>query len=254
MTINALLTHEAPDRVARMVAGWRERLDLDDDGLLVVYGGPRERFEAVAHPHRVFVEDPRLRTRRHQHERQSYTGAFQAVAGWLADRPHDLVHFAEYDQYPVARDLDARHRARLASEGPADVLGFCVQRVDDTSNPHWLHHAADPAFGRFWERLTCRRDPRVVLSMLGCGSVWRREAFDAVAATGEPLPVYLELFLPTAAHHLGFRVRDVPDQAPFMHPARPYTISDLPALERDGAWCAHPIKEIWASPHGDRTT
>jgi hypothetical protein len=46
-----------------------------------------------------------------------------------------------------------------------------------------------------------------VLSMMGTGSFRRKEAFGAVATLPEEVLVFLELFRPTAAHHLGFRVR-----------------------------------------------
>ncbi len=52
--------------------------------------------------------------------------------------------------------------------------------------------------------------------MFGSGSFWTREAFCAVCAVEEPFPIYMELYLPTLAHHLGFRVRDFGEQDRFV--------------------------------------
>src|SRR5207302_1682954 len=105
---------------------------------------------------------------------------------------------------------------RLADE-KADVLGHQLKRVDDTSWPHYLYEMARPEFEQYWEKNTRRRDAKAVLSLFGSGSFWTREAFTAVAACEEPFPIYLEIYLPTRAHHLGFRVRDFRDQSRFVY-------------------------------------
>jgi len=80
--------------------------------------------------------------------------------------------------------------------------------------------------------------------MFGSGSFWTREAFEAVAAQAEPMPIYLELDLPTLAHHLGFRVRDLPDQNQFVC-VRPDRTEEREIARRKGAWALHPVKYLW---------
>jgi hypothetical protein len=92
-----------------------------------------------------------------------------------------------------------------------------------------------------------RQDPRVVLSMLGCATVWRPDALRAVAALEEKMPVYLELWLPSAAHHLGWRVRGLGAQDAFIHYAGDES-GRLDEHRRAGAWLAHPVKRFWESP------
>jgi hypothetical protein len=100
---------------------------------------------------------------------------------------------------------------------------------------------------KYWERITQRAEPEVVLSMFGSGSFWTREAFCAVAAPDEPFPVYMEIYLPTLAHHLGFRVRDFADQNRFVR-ALPNEICGIEEARRQGAWTLHPVKRMWDNP------
>ncbi len=80
--------------------------------------------------------------------------------------------------------------------------------------------------------------------MLGTGSVWRREAFDAVADIAEPFPIYLEIYQPTLAHHMGFRVRPLPDQDQFVDNLRDMS-EQIDAARTCGAWVIHPVKRLW---------
>jgi hypothetical protein len=241
MTLNVLLTHQTPAEVAAMLAGWAECAPRES--LLVAYGGTRELFGDIAHPHKVLIDSPQLRTRDHQREKQSYAAVFTAAADWLRGRSFSQVHFTEYDQVPLVPDLNARQIARLESE-QADVLGFRVRRVDGTNYANYLYHAADARFHRLWESTSCRLDRRVTLRMTGTGSFWTRAAFEAVAARPDPFPIYLELYLPTLAHHLGFRVRDWGEQNPDVQNLGDFT-HELEAAKSRGAWTLHPVKKLW---------
>ena len=239
--LNVILTHQPAPCVAAMLDWWRQYFTLDH--VLVAGGGRREDFEAIAHPHKIFIADPRLHTVDHQREFQSYTGLFHAISGWLAGREFTHISFCEYDHLPLLGDFNERHLARLAAEG-ADVLGCQVRRVDGTNHPHYLYHQSNPEFHRFWEKITRQTDPDVVLSMFGSGSFWTRAAFDAVAAVPEPFRIYLEIHLPTLAHHLGFRVRDLPEQNRFVQVFRDLE-AELDEARRAGAWAVHPVKRRW---------
>ena len=233
-----------------MVAWWQERAGVEPERLLVAHGGARADFDAVSHPARLWVgDDARLCTRDHQREKQNYAGFFARVARWLADHPDiTAVRLAEYDEVPLVGDLDARLSACQAEEG-ADVLAFRLHRIDGTSHSHYLYHAADPRFRPWFRGMSRRPDPSVVLSMFGSGSLWAREAFEAVAAVPEPFPIYLELWLPSVAHHLGFRVRPYPpaveaDWISNLGDRR----ADLDAARSAGAWSVHPVKSLWSAP------
>jgi hypothetical protein len=239
--LTVFLTHQAPDSVRAMLNYWR---DLDaNQSFLIVNGGLHDLTDCVDCA-TVVVNDPALRTRDHGREKQSYQGVFQAAAPYVAASGAEFVSFVEYDEVPLQTDLNARMIAAIEQE-KADVLGFRLYRVDGTSHHQYLDHCKDPHFLNYCSDISCREDKGTVLSMLGCGSFWRRDAFLAVAAL-KPTRIYLEMFMPTAAHHLGFRVRPLPpEQERFMAPEVIKNVSDLEIMKRQGAWRIHPVKEMW---------
>jgi len=241
--LNLILTHQSRQAVSRMLDYWGDY--AAPENILLGYGGPGSEFEAIAHPQKFLVDDPRLRTRDHQREFQSYTRLFRGAADFMrqAGSEAEFIHFAEYDHLPLVPDLNARQLDRLKTEH-ADVLAFHLHRVDGTSNPHFLYHTSDPRFGAHWQEISRRKDKNVVLSMFGSGSFWSRGAFFAVAAQAEPFPMYLELYLPTLAHHLGFRVRDFAEQDRFGQVLQDATGQIQPA-RAEGAWTLHPVKRLW---------
>lgn len=241
MTVKLLLTHLPPDQAERSIRVW-EAVDPENSRLLVAYGGSRENFEALRWENKFFVDDPRLRTSDHQRQFQSYSQLFARAADQLEGIRYEELLFVEFDHWPVRGDVLDCLRARRTEE-QADVLGFKVQRVDETSYPHYLQHIALPGFSRFWESITCRDEPEVILSMFGTGNFWTRQAFERVARLAEPFPIYLELFLPTAAHHLGFRVRDLKEQNRMVSNKGDFS-DRIDQARQEGLWSVHPIKDL----------
>jgi hypothetical protein len=216
----------------------------DAKDLLVAYGGSESNFARVAHEPKVFIADERLRTRDHQRERQSYTAVIQAASAWMRGKGHPAthVHFSEFDQIPLVKDLNARQGAHMEAES-ADLLGHHLQQIDGTSHPHYLYHRAHSEFQKWLDAFTCRKQNETVLAMLATGSFWTRECFDAVARVKEELPVYVELFLPTVAHHLGFRVRGYGEQDRFVAPLGDRS-NEIAKARQAGAWTLHPVKHL----------
>ncbi|MFD0892764.1 hypothetical protein KBB96_15180 [Luteolibacter ambystomatis] len=243
LVATVLLTHESPEAVRRMCAYWKN--GDPDHAIVVAYGGTPENYSKLGVDHAVFVDDPWLRTKDHPRERQSYLGVFQAVLPVIRELGASHVHVAEYDEIPLHPGLNARLLDLLVREN-ADVAGHRLNRVDGTGHPHYTFHAHDPAFLSYWQDISCREYSAVVLSMLGCGSFWTRAAFEAVAALNPPLRIYLELMLPTAAHHLGFRVRPMDGRDRFMAPEILKTPADFESYRQEGAWRIHPVKGYWS--------
>jgi hypothetical protein len=243
--LHVVLTHQPAPAVRRMVEWWSRCVPPSD--LLVASGATRAEFEAIDFPAKIYCgDDLRLQTQDHQRERQSYLGVFKRVTEWLKARPEfDEIHVAEFDHVPLVADLSTRlHEARRALD--ADVIGFHVQRVDGTNHPHYLYHAADPRFHAFVASISRRAEKEVILSMFGSGSVWSRAAFEMVAATLEPVPMYLEIALPTVAHHLGLRVAGLRDEptAAWMRNLGDYR-DEVGQARAAGAWSLHPVKTLW---------
>lgn len=238
--LNLILTHLEPKPVHEMLEWWSHFVPTGE--LLIAYGGPVETFDRLDFQPRVLVNDPALRTRDHPLERQSYTAVFQAAARWMQGRDFTHVYFAEFDHLPLTTRFHERLLETMEREG-ADVLFHRLQRVDGTNHPHYLHECAVPGFHPFWEKISVRRDPRTVLTVIAPGCFWTRAAFDAVAACDEPFRIYLEIYLPTLAHHLGFRVRDVPAQNRWIH-FQGDRGAEIEAAAAAGAWALHPVKKI----------
>lgn len=224
-----------------MVNYWTREVPGTD--LWVVHGGNRNDFEKINLPNKSYAEGARLRTRDHQRERQSYSSIFAIVAKEIIHLQYRYIWFMEYDHVPLTPLGPDLLKEKLQRE-QADLVGYRLNRIDQTISPHYLHHLADPAFFNFWRDLSVRRDKTTILTMLGSGLFWCREAFDAVANVHETIPIYLEIFFPSVAHHLGFRVREVTEHNSFVLP-RPMKGITIEGARRAEAWTFHPHKTIW---------
>jgi len=224
-----------------MVDYWTREVPGTD--LWVVHGGNRNEFETVNLPNKSFAGGARLRTRDHQREKQSYSLIFAIVAKEIVHREYRYIWFMEYDHVPLT-SLGLDFFQEKLDREQADVVGYHLNRIDQTISPHYLNHLADPDFLSFWRDLSVREDKTTILTMLGSGSFWCREAFDAVANVQETTPIYLEIFFPSVAHHLGFRVREVTEHNSFVLP-RPVEGITIEAARRAKAWTFHPHKTAW---------
>jgi len=241
----AILVHQAPEEVNRLLRYW-EHLGYSSDQMLFVHAGKRSDFESLDVPNKVFVEDADMRTSFHPLEKQSYGGALREVASWLASRDADALYQAvilvEYDHLPLIPDWGVRLCARLEAER-ADLLCHHLVRVDGTNAAHYLYHLSDPRFENLWKDFSIREEKKLFLNAVMTGSVWRRAALEAVAARKEPFLVYLELYLPSLAHHLGFRVRSHGEQDRFVQVV-PMKEPFSPEWMDAGAWSLHQVKAI----------
>jgi hypothetical protein len=129
-------------------------------------------------------------------------------------------------------------------EQGADMLAHHVNRIDGTSMPHYLYHAADPEFHPYWERISVRSDKKVVLTMFGSGSFWKREVFETIACYPEEVEAYVEVYLPTLVHHLGWRVREYGGAQNAYVRALPEKWITAERARAAGAWTVHPIKTL----------
>lgn len=240
--LNVLLAHQRNADLLPLLGIWR---DIEAESvLLIAHGGAAADYEQVSHTPKIFIEDARLRTRDHQREYQSITGVLKTVHRWMYETGCvcEYIHLAEYDHLPLVPDLNQRQVDRIRTED-ADVLAFHLHRIDGTSHPHYLYHSANPQFGAWLRGVSLRADPSLTLSMLGTGSFWTREAFEEIATRDEPFPVYFEVYLPTLAHHLGFRLRDWAEQNPFvLHKGD--RGDEIDRARQAGAWTLHPVKTL----------
>lgn len=236
----AILTHHPAERVDQL-AGWFRA--MAGTSVLVVHGGSEEECAKIKECPAVHVPDQGLRTRDHQRQRQSYSGVLRAVAGCDEAESASSVQILEFDCIPLIAGL-AEELEEMLFEQDAGLLGSGLRQINGTGHPHWLYHVSDPAFEGMLESFSVREDKRVVLSMLGCVSVWRPDVLKAVAALEEKVPTYLELWLPTAAHHLGYRVRGLGEHDKWISHEGEFT-PKLLEIQEQGGWMAHPAKQFW---------
>lgn len=216
------------------------------DSLLIAYGGPERIYRELPCERKLHITCDRLRTRDHQRDRQSYHSIIKAIAeNECCLEKVDYVHLAEFDLIPLCVNINDMQRDYMVSEG-ADLIGYGLQRIDQTNSPHYLAHASDSRFAKFIESISVRREKNVVLSMFGFGTFWSLKAFSAIAKIDEPFPIYLEIFMPTVAHHLGFRVRGLPPSA-FISTQRTFSPAQVKAARRSGEWFIHPVKDLWTA-------
>jgi hypothetical protein len=214
---------------------------VPESNVVLGYGGDATTFRDIPYERKLFIKDPRLRTKDHQRERQSWIGGLPPLFEWMrSNSAIEFVHVVEFDHLPVVDDLVPRLVARLQQER-ADVLAYRLHRIDGTNHPHFLGHVEDRAFNEYFAKVSCRRDRTVILSMLATGSFWRRGALELVANRPEPFPIYGELYFPTLAHHLGLRVRDMKEQNRFVTHA-PNLLPSERRCRAGDAWAIHPIK------------
>jgi hypothetical protein len=240
-TLAILVTHQSPRNVRRMLDWWKDKVIGTE--LLVAYGGSSDDFSNIESSSKVFVPDQRLRTKDHVRDRQSYTGIFQTASGLLRRSRCDHIWLVEFDHIPVNPNIVLELKRRMV-ERRADIICYHLRRIDGTNSPHFLEHAKDQQFFDFWRSVSVRKDKNVILSMFASGSLWRRETFEAIASTDESFPIYQEIYLPTLAHHLGFRLCDLGEQNDFIR-AVPSNMLTFQYARAHGALSVHPLKQFW---------
>ncbi|MEA2170903.1 MAG: hypothetical protein QOF76_4203 [Solirubrobacteraceae bacterium] len=222
-----------------------EHLELVAPGPVVVcHGGQRADFDALGDVPKLFLDDPGLRGP--AATRQSYTTALvEAWRRWVqADATIDAVLVLEFDHVPLAPAFQDELLGLLDASG-ADMLGKDCADYTATNWWHRIRYRDDEALMAHLAGLSVRDDPTRLYGCLGTGFILRREALAAFAGV-EHLPgIYVELYVPTVIHHLGFRVDNVDRLAALYDHVRwspPYSLDEVRALQRAGATVVHPFK------------
>jgi len=223
-----LLDHRDSASVEKTISLWK-KAGLNQENILLAYGGNQNAFQKITHPQKFLLTESKHKTSDHQREHQSYREIFLRTAEWFQRRPFTHILFHEYDHLPMIGDLSG-HMLRCLAEQESDILAYHLSRVDGSTNPHWL------------ATVTETYDQPVALSMLGTGHFWTRQAWEAVSGDGVLASWYLELDMPTTAHRLGYRIREIPLQGRFVQ----NLVSNRPSpadAQKHGAWTLHPVKD-----------
>lgn len=237
----AILLHGDEAQTRDILRAWGN-CGWSDEALLVLHGGSPGDFQTLSHTQKIYLDDERLRRSPAPLMKQSYGAVMRAVADFLTrQKEFEWVLFAEYDLVPLRQSLAAA-LLEVARAHDADVLFHHLQRVDGTNAPHYCHHLEDPLFQTAWQTISQRMPANDILNALVVGSLWRRQAWVDVSRAALATEVYLEMELPTTAHHLGYRTVSYPTEWSRTITATPTGSSALQnALTEDAAWL-HPWK------------
>jgi len=216
-----------------------------DVDLLVAFGGYIEQFKKVSWEKKIFIDDSSLRTRDHQRECQSYVEVYRAVREYFASDSVDELLFSEFDHIPLRKDFFTLLSNQMDEEG-ADVLMHGLTMVNNTGHAHYLYHANMLGFFQQIANFSIRPDTSQVLSAYGFGQYWKWEAFEQMAIIKDEVGCYLELWSPTVAHHLGYRVKATKDHW-HTHDYYGDQTASVEGLKKLGCWSVHPAKNHWDS-------
>ena len=241
--VTALVTHLPPDAVHATLADLRRAVAPRD--IVVCHGGRREDHDALDWDRKLFIEDPSLRSA--ARTVQSYNELLQRVfREHMRDEPAwDAAIVLEFDQVPLRDDWPAEVERTLAASG-ADFLGCGCSDRTETNWTHALRWRDDAALLAHLRAVSVRDDPTRVFGCLGTGFVLRRPVLEALADTELHAPSYVELYVPTVVHHLGFAVDDIGRHSRLADEVRwepEMTLDEVLAAKRAGHFFAHPFKD-----------
>lgn len=234
-----VLTHESAISVTNMLNHWR---DIGCQRVVVIHGGSYEEFLKIEWEECYFINSDRIRTKDHQRERQSYSDVFKLIFESLSLDGIENLYFTEYDQIPLrSRFVDEIESRALENRG--GVLFSGLKRVDGTSNAIWLNHLYTGELVDEIERCSVMGNKRI-LSAYGFGQLWSISAFCKVAQHQSQPLVYLELWLPSIAYHLGCSVGELGLDCEYnSHLCQDFDVEKM--VESKLACVIHPVKNFF---------
>jgi len=244
---SVLLTHQSPEMVKHMVDYWTK---VSGAAPYIVYGGTYENFSQLDTSISAdWVEDSRLVTKDHPRERQSYQKVFESALKLVeshSGEPISHVFFTEFDQIPLTLEF-FKKLENLTLNEECDIWFSGLKRIDGTNHPHWLYHEYSGELKGAVEQESVRLDKSAAMTAYGFGQLWSLDAFRSVASLPRYDHIYLELFLPTLAYHLGYRLGAIDFDTEFNIPGLHKEI-DIDTLVQKGVTLIHPIKDFWVQP------
>ena len=214
--------------------------------VLIAYGGDPEEFGKLDPSiEAIFIGDDKLRTTAHVRQRQEYQGIIREAYRWLLGRgsPASHIHMVEFDVFPAVREA-GRKLAEMLEADHADLMGYGLRDLSGAIHPHNTYELSNSNFMDFLRKISVREETGRLVSMLGCSYLWSFECFEAIATTEAP-GVYLEVGIPSTAHHLGYRVRPVPPSQENSVTFQGDRSDMIDHFRQHGAILVHPCKAIW---------
>lgn len=246
--LTAILTHLDAPLVERQLAHLRSL--APGSRFVVCHGGRSEQFTPLSpRDDAIFVDDPSLRGP-HFDKSLNHTLEVLFDAYVRDDESIEFVYVIEYDHLILRADFESRLEDLARATG-AGLLAKWAGVRNDTNWSHYLKARGDARLDDFISRISVRDDPSVRLGCLGTGLLIRRDALGAFRAMREPPAAYVEMFVPTTIHHLGFEVVDVDAVSDLYLGIRwlpEYTLDEALERRHAGAVFVHPFKDLATLP------
>lgn len=245
--LTAVLTH-LPAPLVRAQIDYLARV-APDERFVVCHGGKRSDFDDLApgQGEAVFIDDASLRGPHFEKSLNATLGALHSQ--YVRDDPGvDHVYVIEYDHLILRPDF-AESLTALARRTGAGLLAKSASPRNDTNWPHYLAARDDARLNAWIDRVSTREDKAMRLGCLGTGLFFRRDAFESFCAVEGAPPAYVELFVPTAVHHLGYKVVDVDAVSDLYADVRwlpEYDLDGVRSARRAGRAFVHPFKRLEA--------
>lgn len=245
-TVTAVLTHLPAQRV-------QESMQLlatvaPSARFVVCYGGDPTEFERIQLKDKLFIDDPTLRGP--EQHLQSLTLSFTALwRGYFQhDQESDSLYVIEYDHLILDAQFETRLRD-LATATEADFMGKNCNDRTATNGEHYVRFRRDPRILGHLRKLSVREDRARIFGCLGDGMWISRRALQAYVDVDTHPPCYVEIYVPTLLHHLGFRVVDVDTHSDLYRHVRwmpSFVAEQVVAQCRAGTVFMHPVKDAGA--------
>lgn len=241
--VTAVITHLGATQVHEGAA--LLRAVAPDARFVICYSGERAEFDRLEVEDKVFIDDPTLKS--HGPHLQSLTQVFNAMwsTHFVDDEGADSLYVIEYDHLVLDGTFEERLR-ELAAETRADLLGKQCIDCSATNHEHYIRFRRDLRLLVHLRRLSVREDPTRIFSCLGDGVWLTRQALGAYVAAGPHPPCYVEIYVPTLLHHLGFHVVNVDAHSDLYRHVRwlpPIELDEALQRYREGAVFLHPVKD-----------
>jgi hypothetical protein len=241
--LHVLVTHVAAELVDTQAA----LLSNQFPGMvrLIAYGGSPAAFEAIRHPHKIYLQDESLRG---STAHQCFNELIPKLTAFITQGGHsfDFIHVSEYDHLILSGNYFTELESAWTRSG-ADFLGKNCGIKTHSNWPHALHYRDDPTLRRYLASFSVREDPTVLCGSLGNGYTISKRALQSCAQLPELPRVYFEVLFPTLVHHLGWRIADIGEYSRIFRHVRwqpEWTATEVTSLIREGVLCCHPFKDI----------
>ena len=238
---NIIICHQDNLFLQKLLSHWLAY--ASEENIWLAYGGKEKDFLKIQWENKFFIKDPYLKPEnslRPWDTYHSYQEVFSQASLILPDI-YDYIHLTEYDDIPIQKDINEQQIEYLQKE-KANIICYNLQRVDQTNYPVYLAQCKNEKFSSYLQSISVRKAKNLIFKTLGYGLFFEKKAFFRLATLKKTPLCFLEIAIPTFAHHLGFRIRSKKrDSYSHYFSSHKGKFQEQFNLE---SWSQHPVKKL----------